>query len=116
MQVLITFLFTPKPLQRQKRYLRWGLLNPQNSRIRDFIFCNQKYHLVPLSLPLIKNGSYTPRVNIIELVGFTPTHKCQERLLVQAFNPVSKSLNDLVELCGRLDMDEDIFQDMSDGT
>ena len=39
MQGLTTHFFPLKELQHQKIYLGWGLFNPWDSNIREFVFC-----------------------------------------------------------------------------
>ena len=38
MKDLIYHFFPSKALQRQKRYLRWGLYKPRDTKIQDLIF------------------------------------------------------------------------------
>ena len=53
---------------------------------------------------------------IIDRIEFKLTSKYQEQVFEHEFNLVSKSLNEILELCEHLKRDKDIFQDKGDGT
>ena len=73
---LISHLFTPKVLQRQKRYLRRGLYKTRNTRIQYFI-----YHIDELVKYLKKFLPFgaeqrLPEDYILKLVGFSLPEVC----------------------------------------
>ena len=110
MKDLISHFFPPKSLQRQKRYLRRGLLKTRNIKIRYFIFCINYIIEYLKKFPPFGAGQRLPEDKILELVEFSLPEKWQKSLVVQGFDSATHGLTELVEFCESLETAKEIFQ------
>ena len=102
----MTHLLDTISLKNHRRYLQWGLFNTQDSKIHEFICWVNDIVKYLYHFPLLGMDQVLPDDKIIEIVKFELPWECQKQILVQVFNLVTKSLNDLVELCEWINMDK----------
>ena len=111
-QGLVEHFFPPKALQREKRYLCRGLYKPKDCPVRDFV-CRVNEILEYLSkFPPFANNQGLPEDEVIELIEFALPREWQRQMLVQGFDPASKSIQDLVDFCERLEIAEEIYSEV----
>ena len=107
---LISHLFPPKALQRQKRYHGRGLYKPHSTNIRDFICHIAEIVEYLKKFPSFGAGQRLPEDEILKLVEFSLPKEWKKELIIQGFDSATQGLTKIVEFCECLEKAEEIFQ------
>ena len=102
MKDLISHLFPPKALQRQKRYLRRGLHRTCDTKIRDFIYCIDEMVECLKKFPPFREVKRLPDDEILELVEFSLPEEWQKELIIQGFDSTNQGLTKLIDFLERI--------------
>ena len=115
MEDLITDLFPPNALQRQKRYLRRGVYKTHKTKIWEFICRIEKMVDYLKKFPSFGIGQGLLDDEILQLVEFLLPGEWQKELIIKGFDSATQSLTELVELCEILETANEIFHMQGEG-
>ena len=115
MEDLITDLFPPNALQRQKRYLQRGAYKTRKTKIWEFIFRVEKMVDYLKKFPPFWIGQGLLDDEILQLVEFLLPREWQKEFIIKGFDSATQSLTELVELCERLETANEIFHTQGEG-
>ena len=103
MKDLISHIFPPKALQRQKRYLRRGVYKSCDTNIRYFICHIDKMVNYLGKFPPFGAVQSLSEDEILDLVEFSLSNEWQKELIIQGFDSATQGLTNIVEFCKHLE-------------
>ena len=115
MEDLITDLFPPNALRRQKRCLQRGVYKTRKTKIWEFIFRVEKMVDYLKKFPPFWIGQGLLDDEILQLVEFLLPREWQKEFIIKGFDSATQSLTELVELCERLETANEIFHTQGEG-
>ena len=86
-----------------------ALFKPHHLQTRNFVARVRKLNDHLKNFPLFGNNQELPEDKILEIIKFSLLQEWQKTMLVQGFDSATASVQDLIDLCERLECVEEIY-------
>ena len=109
-KAVTSIVLPPKALQTQKRYMRRVLRKPQGMKIREYFGRYLELNEYLKEFPPFNGASQKlPSDEVLEHAEFAIPNSWQRQMVLHGFNTISRSINEFIEFCERLEVSESIF-------